>query len=113
MATTTQFVAVTAINQQTQKPPPAGTATGTLVVPANAEATIRVQCAVSTAGASTTATFSAPAPYGNILNNTNTASSVLETTITLGPGTYTLTATSPGGVSTATVSLVGVLRTYT
>lgn len=112
MATTTQFVTLTQVNQNTTKAPPAGTATGTFVVPANSEATIRVQCGVSTAGASTTASFSAAAPYGAILTNTNTASAILETTITLGPGTYTLTATSPGGVSTAYVSLLGVLRTY-
>lgn len=112
MATTTQFVTLTAINQVTNKPPPAGTATGTLVVPANSEAIVRVSLSVSTSGASTTATFSAPAPYNALLNNTNTASAIVVDNFTLGPGTYTLTATSPGGVSTATVSVIGVLKTY-
>jgi hypothetical protein len=113
MATTTQFVAVTAVNQQLSKPPPAGTLTSTFVVPANSEANIKVQCICSTSGASTVATFTLASPAITILNNTSTTSLQLETTVVLGPGTYTLTATSPGGVSTATVNLIGTLKTYT
>lgn len=102
---------VTAVNITLQKPPPAGTATQNFVVPADAEADVLLRLSVSTAGASTTSRIT-NASFGTIYTLTATSSTVVDYKVLLPAGTYVLEAISPGGVSTATVQLLGVIRQY-
>lgn len=102
---------VTAVNITLVKPPPAGTATQNFVVPANAEADVLLRLSVSTAGATTTSRF-INATFGTIYTFTATSTSSVEYKVLLPAGTYVLEATSPGGVSTASIQLLGVIRQY-
>jgi hypothetical protein len=115
MATYGQTVTVTQIDQITSRSATAGTTTGTLVVPTNAEAEVFVGCFIggSTVGTAT-ASFTSP-NYGSIVSvSDNTGASLNDKrNLVLGPGTYTLTAfLQTGSSGAASVRIVGSLRTY-
>lgn len=109
MATYGQTVTVTKIDQITIRSNSIGTTTGTLVVPTNAEAAVFVSTTTSGSGNATAVFDSAVA--GTILAVSGTAPLNDTNNFILGPGTYTLTATT-GNASTAAVRIVGSLRTY-
>ena len=120
MATYSNTVTVTAVNQSLTLTAN-GSSTANLVVPANSKAIVRVTSSASMPGgpiSSATASFSAPAPYGILINSVITTNTTVSTTlenITLGPGTYVLSVSIVGafpGNGSAQTRIIGVIETY-
>jgi len=121
MATYSNLVTITAVNQSLSITSN-GTSTANLVVPSNSKAIVRITCSASMPTgpiSSVVASFSAPAPYGIVINSaisTNTTVSTTLENITLGPGTYVLTVSMSGanpGNGSALSRVLGIIETYT